>query len=220
MFVTDIVPGTNLTIVLNYEKEVLEFPTTAVRPVQGGLLVEPITQKGMMINFVQKYNILYQLTFVNKADSRLYKWNRIVIRSVRDENDQLYHMIISELEGQPHNRRQSYRVSLELEGIARFGSNRTTHPITIKNISSGGLGFESKANMDCSTDMTIHLSFEDTVLHVSFKVDCQFVRKVFDEENENIYYGCKFLNESMGINNYIQRKQQRLKIKNNPGYKR
>ena len=216
MFLTEILPGTNLTILLHYEKEVLEFTTIAVRSVKGGLLVEPIMQDGKMINFIEKYNILYQLTFVNSEDSRLYKWNRIVIKAIKDEKGQSYHMLVSELEGQPYNRRQSFRVPLALDGVARFGPYKMTHTVTIKNISSGGIGFECEKDVNCPEDTIIHLSFEDSILHTKFKVDCQAVRKINNEEGQYTYYGCKFLNESMAINNYIQRKQQRIRMKNNP----
>ena len=219
MFLTDILPETPLTIYINYDKQILEFSTVAVRSVTGGLLVEPITQNNLMINFVEKYNILYQLTFVNDEDNRLYKWNKITIKAVKDAKGQSYHMLISELEGHPYNRRESFRVPLDLEGIARFGPNRMTHKITVKNISAGGIGFECKNNVEIQEEMLVHLSFEDPVLHTNFKVDCQAVRKLAVEDSENTYYGCKFLKESMAINNYVQRKQQRLLIKNNPNYK-
>lgn len=220
MFVMDIEPGIPLTIMIHYEKEVLEFNTTAVRSVTGGLLVEPMLAQGKMINFIQKHNILYQLTFVNKADNRLYKWNKIIIKAIKDDKGKLYHMLVSELEGQPYNRRQSYRVAIDIDGIARFGPNRMTHPVTIRNISSGGIGFECKADVECSEDLIIHLSFEDSVLKTNFKIDCYAVRKFILEDTQQIYYGCKFLQESMAINNYVQRKQQRLQIKNSPVYKK
>ncbi len=214
MLLVEIAEGTSLTIVLRYNTEKHEFPTTAVRPVKEGLLVEPITEQGKMINFVNKTNMLYQLTLVNAEDSRLYKWNKIKVKAIRDREGKSYHMLVSDLEGQVYNRRQSFRVPVLLNGIAQFGPNKKTHEVVIKNISAGGIGFDCKDDIDCIGNMLIHLSFEDSLIGASFHLHCQAVRKVTSEQTESIFYGCRFLTESPAINNYIQKRQQRLLVKN------
>ena len=216
MFLTEVRPGTQLTIVIKHGKDVLEFNTVAIRPEKDTLLVSPITKDGKMINFVENSIIMYQMTFVNKEDNRLYKWSRVSIKAVKDDKGQLYHMILSDLEGQPHNRRQSFRVSIDIDGVARFGPNQKAFEVLIKDISSSGVGFICAQNVDISNDLIIHITFEDKSLHISFKIDCQAVRKEYDEEEEVYVYGCKFKNESAAVNNYVQKKQQRIRIAKNP----
>lgn len=220
MFLTDIIPGTKLTIVLKHEVGTMEFTTTVARSINGGLLANPIMENGRLINFAPKPNILYQMNFVNNEDHRLYKWNRVDIYTVKDEQGQPYHMLVSDIEGHPHNRRRCYRISLDIDGSVRIGQNSITLPIAIRNISSGGVGFECKQNINCPEGTMMHLTFSDSVLHINFKLDCQLVRMHYDEDHECFYYGCKFPKESSAINNYVQRKQQRLRIKNNPNYRR
>lgn len=220
MLLTEIAPGTKLTILLKHEIGTIEFTTTAARSVNGGLLANPIIENGRLINFAPKPNILYQMTFVNSDDHRLYKWPKLDIYTVKDEKGNPYHMLVSDMEGRPYNRRRSYRVTMDMEGSARFGPNTIALPIIIKNLSSGGVGFECKQNVNCPDGTLIHVTFSDTVLHINFKLDCLLVRKDVNEDNECFYYGCKFQKESMALNNYIQRKQQRLRIKNNPNYRR
>lgn len=220
MFLMEILPGTQLTIVIKYGRDVLEFNTVAIRPEKNALLVSPITKDGKMINFVEVSNILYQLTFVSSTDNRLYKWTRVAIKAVKDDRGQLYHMIVSEVEGQPHNRRQSFRVSINMEGVARFGVNEKAHQVRIKDISSSGIGFECDQNITISEDMQIRVTFEDKPLRISFKIDCQPVRKDSIPEEDTFFYGCKFKNESAAVNNYVQKKQQRIRLANNPNLKK
>ncbi len=220
MFLMEIKPGSQLTIVIKHGKDVLEFNTVALRPEKDTLLVSPIMKDGKMINFVEISNIIYQMTFINSQDNRLYKWSRIRIKAVKDEKGQLYHMLVSDLEGQPHNRRQSFRVSIDIDGVARFGPNQKAYEILIKDISSSGIGFICKQNVDISNDLIIHITFEDKPLHISFKIDCQAIRKDYDKEEEEYIYGCKFKNESAAVNNYVQKKQQRIRLAKNPYAKR
>lgn len=104
------------------------------------------------------------------------------------------------------NRRSSFRLWVGVVGVVEI--NNDAHPVTIRDVSSTGVGFFFPKSVPIDIGVTIKISFADSSSDQSFwfATKAIVVRIVEGDRGENIV-GCSFLNEQEDIHDYVHKKQ-------------
>lgn len=104
------------------------------------------------------------------------------------------------------NRRSSFRLWVGVVGVIEKG--REAFSVTIRDVSSGGVGFFAPPNCDIQMGDTLKISFADSSSDQSFwfATKATVVRIVGGETGPRII-GCSFVKEQEDIHDYVHKKQ-------------
>ena len=104
------------------------------------------------------------------------------------------------------NRREAFRLWVGVVGVVEIG--REAHTVTIRDVSSGGVGFFAPPNADIKMDDSIKISFADSSSSQSFwfSTKATVVRILEGNRGEKII-GCRFYKEQEDIHEYVHKKQ-------------
>ena len=208
MLINQIVSGSKVTLLVMIGINTLEFETEAVEPLdslQPGLVVNPITKEDKIINF-HVSGVVCKVRIQNEEDNMPYEWVNVSVRKIKMNDKGLFHVLLSDKNVKPLNRREAVRVWLGIEAIAQIGRNKQTYDVTVKDISATGVGFICESNVEVLNGIPVHLNFFDPVLETKFSLTGIVVRKV-ELENNNTLYGCKLNTESPLVRKYVNQKQ-------------
>lgn len=173
---------------------------TKILPVK--LITDPKT--GSPISFPEE-NIIYKVYAVR--DKVPYLWRRITIRRIEKA---AFHILLSNEDAQPAERRSDPRITLNLPGSARFLGSTTPVPITVKNISGSGIGIVVDPGTAVSSvkagSLIQDVSFTDPELNLSFQL-IAFVQRTTKYTNGRTLYGCKLNSKTLEISNFVNQKR-------------
>lgn len=213
MLINKVKAGSKVVLQAEKSENSIEFESIVVFGQEEGLFIEPILYDNHMINFRKTNEVLYTATVVNNEDSKLYIWPDITIKAVMAKGRKLYHLLVSEEDIRPINRRDTFRLPLGLAGAAQIGTNKKVHDIYVRDISATGIAFICKDKIELPAEDTIHIIFEDKDLNIKLNIRCMQVRTA--EANDKTLYGCRFTQRNDEIYRYIQRRQQYNQAKKN-----
>jgi len=149
-------------------------------------------------------NIIYKVSVVK--DKTPYLWRRITIRRL---NQAPYHLLVSAEDAEPTERRAYQRISLGLEGTARFLNGAGTLPITIKNISGGGIGIVLEAGVNPGIikpgSLIQDVTFYDNETEDEFVLSA-FVIRTTKYTNGRTLYGCRLNSKTTEVSSYVNHK--------------
>jgi hypothetical protein len=230
MLINEIPPNTNITILVHRGLDNLTFETKTVaitdeqelklfaqlqknNPANFFTVVETIKEDDKVVGFPVG-NIQYVLDCI--VDSKPYLFNGIQINAIKLPTGNEYHIIFSDKNMNPYNRRQEFRLWLGIDGIAQLGLNRAAREVVIKDISLNGIGFVTGLDYSCNLGDIAHISFSDKLINrstreitdLNFSITAQVVHiQELDEKSKHI--GCKIVNKSRSstIDRYIAAKQ-------------
>ena len=180
-------------------------------------VVTPAIKKDDKVVGFPTSGVIYQLLIVNQADNKLYMWPNVVVKQIKLPDQPAYHFFISNMSSKEYNRRARYRLWLGVSGIATIGLNRTPVDVTIKDISSTGVGFiipnkilEEK-QLTLPPQSLVVLTFFDEASGSNFRLTCIVVRQTPADEFRTVI-GCKFAEENRAIAQFIaDRQRERLR---------
>lgn len=149
-------------------------------------------------------NIIYKISVVR--DKTPYVWRRITIRRI-DKTP--FHILLSNEDAEPTERRANPRISLGIQGRARFIGVTGTLPITVKNISGGGIGILLDANVNPGSvnpgSLIQDVTFYDEEVDEEFKLSA-FVLRVTKYTSGRVLYGCRLNSKTAEVTDYVNRK--------------
>lgn len=149
-------------------------------------------------------NIIYKISVVR--DKTPYVWRRITIRRI---DKAPYHILLSNEDAEPTERRANPRISLGIQGKARFIGITGMLPVTIKNISGGGIGILIDAGINPGVvnpgSLIQDVTFYDEELDEDFKLSA-FVLRVTKYTSGRTLFGCKLNSKSAEVTDYVNRK--------------
>lgn len=230
MFINEIPPNTDISILVHRELNNLTFTTKTVDvtdeteqklfaklqkayPNKFFTVVEIIKEEGQTVGFPVG-NIQYVLDCV--VDGKPYLFSGIQINAIKLPTGNEYHIIFSEKNMAPYNRRKEFRLWVGVDGIAQLGLNKAGREVVIKDVSANGIGFTTSTDYECSVGDIAHITFYDKltdhstrkVTELKFSVSANVVR-VQDIDEKTRLIGCRVNNKNYtaNIEKYIAAKQ-------------
>ena len=230
MLISEIPPNTEVTILVHRGLDNITFTTKTLEiedsqeqkllsqlqkkdPTTFFTVVEIIKEDDKVVGFPVG-NIQYVLDCI--VDSKPYLFNPIQINAIKLPTGNEYHIIFCKKNMNPYNRRQEFRLSLTLDGVAQLGLNKAARDVIIKDISLNGIGFATDIEYECRIGDIAHINFADKfinrntreITNLNFSIAAQIVQiKEIDQKTKHI--GCRIVNKGRGTNieKYIATKQ-------------
>lgn len=173
------------------------------------VLEEMKYKDGRVLNFSNvKCNILVE------DEEKLYIWENVKIFRVNLPSLGYVHLVTSNKKGNIINRRENYRVSLELDGLVKLENDIVKYDSFIKNISTNGIGIiiDSFINCKVGDDITIYFFDKEMDKYLNKEkpteiiLNANIVRINPINKNKNSI-GCVFKFDNSNINKYVYTKQ-------------
>ncbi|MGN0161318.1 MAG: PilZ domain-containing protein [Lachnospiraceae bacterium] len=241
MLISEIPPNTEITILVHRGPNSITFTTKAAEITSEEeikiidklrktytnkffVVVDVIKEDDNVVGFPVG-NIQYILDCT--VDNKPYLFNDIQINAIKLPTGSEYHIIFSDKNMAPYNRRQEYRLWLGIDGIAQLGLNRAARDVVIKDISLSGIGFVTGLDYECKIGDTARISFSDKqvdrytrqVRELRFSVNARIVR-IEEVDDKSKVIGCRIMscNNQSNLEKYIALKQrERMQTGRNGG---
>lgn len=192
--------GIALDVVVNGKKTTLS--TEIVQRTGDFLLLTPIYIEGKLLGFSNACNI--SMLYAEKG--KLFCWNNIEIKNVKHEKN-IYYAVKLDGDAEVLNRRGSFRVFMGDKTKLTFFSAKGPQKceVTLKDISESGLAFLSENEFDVGRIVRITMQAGE---HTEMPVTAQIVRTQKFENRRDTLYGCKLVEKSPKLTNFLMRIQQ------------
>ena len=197
--------------------EQLEFETSVVQAGEGHIIVEPVKHNGKILNFSNSSIIK---NVVVDAQPLPEKYINVDVEITMLENKK-YHIILSDKEGIPINRRNEFRVYVGSYVTAQLANINQSIEAILKDVSVGGFSLViRKEGIDVIVGW-VGQSIKVVFYHGGNKnrIPMVFIGQAVREEDideERVLVGCKSLRQPFGIEKFIaDRQREELHRKNN-----
>ncbi|SEW19304.1 PilZ domain-containing protein [[Clostridium] fimetarium] len=214
MRLSQLVQNSNLVLEININNQHLEFESTVITKIGDYILIEPVRVSGKVVNF-EIGNVLVDMLLIRR-DKKPVAWKRVLLKNVIYKN-KTYYKVIPTGDGFEINRRNAFRLSVEVKGVVQVGTNSVPMDVILKDISQNGFLFVSKDIIDRPLKSIVRLVFID--LNKSLNLNGLLVRK--ERINQSKYfYGCvlniknQFLSQYMNDKNADMLSKQSIVITN------
>ena len=214
MRLSQLVQNSNLVLEININNQHLEFESTVITKIGDYILIEPVRVNGKVVNF-EIGNVLVDMLLIRR-DKKPVAWKRVLLKNVIYKN-KTYYKVIPTGDGFEINRRNAFRLSIEVKGVVQVGTNSVPMDVILKDISENGFSFVSKDIIDRPLKSIVRLVFID--LNKSLNLNGLLVRK--ERINQSKYfYGCvlniknQFLSQYMNDKNSDMLSRQSIVITN------
>ena len=214
MRLSQLVQNNNLVLEININNQHLEFESTVITKIGDYILIEPVRVNGKVVNF-EIGNVLVDMLLIRR-DKKPVAWKRVLLKNVIYKN-KTYYKVIPTGDGFEINRRNAFRLSVEVKGVVQVGTNSVPMDVILKDISENGFSFVSKDIIDRPLKSIVRLVFID--LNKSLNLNGLLVRK--ERINQSKYfYGCvlniknQFLSQYMNDKNADMLSRQSIVITN------
>ncbi len=203
MQVGDINKGGNIELEVKYNGRTMSFRSYIIDVRNNSVLIAPIKVNDQTIWFSEKCRI----NFLYKTDGKVYIWNNVHVKLVRYDGE-ICHKIDLYSEGQPYNRRDSYRMYIgeDMPLYVNTASGPTAITVLVKDISETGVAFITKDEIDIDRTIKLRLKDNVTLINLSGVV----VRREYLENLNAYLYGCKFNEKNDKLGRYIAKRQGEL----------
>ena len=167
---------------------------------KSGLILYPVIIDGKALSFKNNENVI-NLVYLQREGKPLL-WKKVAVSNAVI-NGRNFVLVRSVLDGVEYNRRNNYRLPLDIKGnIAGYGD------VLIRDISNNGLGFViSKDSPRCTIGQTVKINF--SARNINYTISVTVARTV--EEETRVLYGCKMTSTPV-IDQFIS-EEQRIRIK-------
>ena len=210
MLISDVKVGANIQIIVGIGLQQLEFATKVAEVYEGMIYAEPLFQDEKMLGFGTK-GLVLTLIVTDEDNGRAWQFTNVKIRNIKNAEGKLFHEISSPIEARAINRRGAHRVWVGEPGSAVIGLGGTQAEVTIKDISTTGIGFVCSSDVEVPDGSIVHITFRDPEINTRYEISAIVVRSQEIERTRTIY-GCKLNTESVAITKYVNEKQ-RLRLK-------
>ena len=190
------------TIQLEFEAgtEKLYLDVQIAQVSKSGLVLYPVIIEGKALSFKNNENII-NLVYLQKEGKPLI-WKNVAVSNAVI-NGRNFVLVRSISDGAEYNRRNNYRLPLDIRGnIVGYGD------IIIKDISNNGIGFAiDKDAKRFTIGQQVNLGF--SARNVNYTMSVTVARIV--EQETKILYGCSMMS-TPAIDQFIS-EEQRIRIK-------
>lgn len=219
MQIRDLTNGMNITIVANISGEQLQFDSVVeeVHPKKRLVLCSPVFHNGKVISFQAKGLVIDILAAPEEDKPILFKNASITVMKKKDGS--FCYNLDCQTEGKAFNRRKYFRCYVGVHSSVRFGPNRSTHSIVIKDVSAEGFAFVCDNDVTFQKEQVVHSVLNDYMAELaenfSFHLYGIIVRSYPLDETRTVY-GCRLNTKVPGLEHYIMKKE-RLRLKKRHG---
>lgn len=165
------------------------------------ILLTPIQMNGKLVGFPPECEV--NLLYID--ESHVYCWRNVQIKAVKYDG-KVYHGTQLIADAEILNRRGAYRVYIgeEMLMTAFTAKGPKSHRVLVKDISESGLAFLSSEEFDVGRTVRFHLKIASGK---ELQLSAQILRTQ-EQEGTRTLYGCKLLERSPHLTNYLMRIQQ------------
>lgn len=231
MYINELQPGMKVTIQASDGIKKIDLDTTVaavtdpedITKVEGDaerkskakyVLLDPIRQEDKLINFVSDYVFSHLIVIVEGNKPMI--WRNITIANFRLPHYGSVHLVLTQKEGQSYNRRQSYRLPLDCDGVLRIrtAEKEDVFNVFVKDLSEIGLGFIVKGDKGLKRGSGCIIEFSTGGSEGTLRLDVVVIR-VQEMDNDRFLMGCRLRQRSSLVARFINEKQkERMKTGN------
>lgn len=196
----------HLTVTAGLEQ--LEFETSVVQAGESHIIVEPIKYNDKILNFSNKDVIK---NIIVDTDPLPEKYINVDVEITMLENKK-YHIVLSNKEGIPINRRNDFRVYIGSYVTAQLSSINSSVEAILKDISISGFSLVIRTEGIDGIVGWVGQHIKVVYYHGGKdRIPMVFIGEVVREEEVEegrIIVGCKSLRQPFGIEKFIAAKQR------------
>jgi len=141
-----------------------------------------------------------------RKDKKPFIWKRVLLKNTIYKN-KTYYKVIPTGDGFEINRRNAFRLYIEVKGVVQIGTNSVPLDVIIKDVSENGFSFVSKDNIEKPLRSTVRLVFAD--INKSINLNGILVRKEKIDQSK-YFYGCVLNIKNQMISQYINDKNSEM----------
>lgn len=208
--------GLKVHLTVSSGLEQLEFETSVVEAGEGHIIVEPVKHNDKILNFSNKEVIK---NIIVDSQPLPEKYINVDVEITMYENKK-HHIILSDKEGIPINRRNEFRVYIGSYVTAQIANVNQSVEAILKDVSIGGFSLViRKEGVDGVVGWTGQV-IKAVYYHGNNKnrIPMVFIGQVVREEDvdeERVIVGCRSLRQPFGIEKFIaDRQREELRRKN------
>ncbi len=209
MDINDLAPGRELQLIVKVNRYNGTFDTRVTIIHNNICVLEPIYVNDKIIGFPSNCEVSLSCTM----EGILYLWKNIKIQTILFKGVPCH---AAELIGdaEPVNRRNNYRVNIGEEMELNYYTDKGPRSTWayIKDVSETGFAFITKEIFQLQHMVRLTITIEG---RSNLRISAKIVRFV-ELEDDQILYGCKFVEQSQKLNNWlmsIQRDKSKLRLR-------
>jgi len=204
MQLSQLVQNSNLILEININNQHLEFDSVVFAKIGDYILIEPVRVNGKVVNF-EIGKVLIDMLLIRK-DKKPFIWKRVLLKNTIYKN-KTYYKVIPTGDGFEINRRNAFRLYIEVKGVVQIGTNSVPLDVIIKDVSENGFSFVSKDNIEKPLRSTVRLVFAD--INKSINLNGILVRKEKIDQSK-YFYGCVLNIKNQMLSQYINDKKSEM----------
>lgn len=203
MWLYELTEGETIQIIASKNRSSVHYDTTVVCCKQGVILVEPIRENGIIINF-QGADVRCDVAYMENGENPIC-WEGCTVQLVTIK-DHKYHAVYTKKMSKKLNRREAYRQYLGLKGTLTLDGSRGGGSVIVKDISATGVAFVGDPKLDMATVGSFQLDFDDIDCRLNVHLNAKAVREIQVDENKKVF-GAEIKKANVDLNSYISTKQ-------------
>lgn len=196
----------HLTVTAGLEQ--LEFETSVVQAGEGHIIVEPVKYNDKILNFSNK-SVIKNIVVDTEPLPEKYINVDVEITMLEDKK---YHIVLSDKEGIPINRRNDFRVYIGSYVTAQLSSINSSVEAILKDVSIGGFSLVIRTEGIDGIVGWAGQHIKVVYYHGGKeRIPMVFIGEVVREEEVEegrIVVGCRSLRQPFGIEKFIAAKQR------------
>lgn len=173
------------------------------------ILVDHIIHDEKKIDFSS--DIVENTLYMIQENGKTYRWPKVKVVFIRMSNENLATCIMSNQNAFPFNRRDTFRIPVDQDGLVYWDEDETPEKCTIRDISHDGIGISlPKTSRKLLKGLPAKIIWEETANFDNnrsstrkYTVQARIIRRQTRLENE-IRIGLQMSNEPDAIRDYIQ----------------
>ena len=204
MLLSQLVQNNALILEININTQHLEFESVVFAKTGAYILIEPIRVNGKVVNF-EIGNVLIDMLLIRRNKKPII-WKRVLLKNTIYKN-KTYYKVIPTGDGFEINRRNAFRLYIEVKGVVQVGTNSDPMDVIVKDISENGFSFVSKYNIDKPLKSTVRLVFAD--INKSLNLNGLLLRKERVDQSK-YFYGCVLNIKNQLLIQYMNEKKKEM----------
>lgn len=220
MLINELEAGTEIQLTCQKNQEIIEFNTRVSiidddkeknllnqlvksQPIPF-VAVDAIRKDDKIVGFPEGL-MIYRIYAV--AEEKPHIWSFVNIRLIELPTGNKYHLIFSDKNVKPINRREAFRLEMNKDCVMQVGVNRKAVDAVIRDISARGIGIRVRADINIHMGDLIHVTFDDERTDTTFRIGAIAIRETDEDENGFKTVGCRLTHPSDKLDKYIASQQ-------------
>ena len=196
MFIRELEPNSEVQITCVVNTEKASLPTTVIGPYkqENAVVIEALRHNGTLIKF-DVGDISLEAT-TDKNTAVVFPISKIKPISVKGR---AFHLIYSDVDAKPVNRRGAVRVPVGVKCTLKYGPKRLPVECYVKDLSYTGVSFTIKENREVNIGDEINAVFTYGDSRAVYKLFGTVVRANVDKKTGYLNVGAEFKSTSPNV---------------------